>query len=617
MQDNNRTNRIVAFIIFVITSIVYLKTVAPTTSFWDCGEFITSAYIMGIPHPPGAPLYLLVGRFFSMIPFAADIGLRVNIISSFSSSITAMLTYLIIVRLIVMFRGTPRETVDKIIVYSSGIIGSLTLAFSDSFWFNSVEAEVYSISMFFTAFVVWLILVWYEKADESSSDKYIILIAYAIGLVIGVHLLSILALPALFLLVYFRKTKKIEWNSFAVFTLISGLIFIAIYPGIVKKVPNFMLYLNNTTGPGFTLVFLLIILGAILFSMKSAIDNKRRYIFLGLASLIVILIGVSTYATIYIRSGLNPDLDENDPENMTNMVSYLNREQYGEWSIVERRAPFWEYQIKKMYVRYFGWQFLGTGQTLGEDSRVVETLSPFGLFMIPFLFGIIGMFYHFVKDWRHGSFIMILFLATGLAIAVYLNQEDPQPRERDYVYTGSFMAFAIWIGIGAYALLDYFKTLSQKYREKPQQLLILVTALTLLFIMPINMFAFHYHSHNRTGNYVAHDYSYNILQSCEPNAILFTNGDNDTFPLWYLQYVENIRKDVRVVNLSLLNTHWYIKQLRDQEPKVPISLNNNQIDALEPRLWEEPKTVKFDVPKDAYLRDVGDIFEKRKLMEDV
>ncbi len=617
MQNDNRLNKIFAFIVFLVSTVVYFKTVAPTTSFWDCGEFITSAYILGVPHPPGAPFYLLIGRIFSIIPFAADIGYRVNIVSALSSGLTVLFTYLIIVRLIKMYRGENESLVDQIIVFGSGVIGSLSLAFSDSFWFNSVEAEVYSISLFFTALVVWLILRWYERADAPSSDKYLLLIAYSIGLVIGVHLLSILALPALFLLMYFRKADKLNWTNFMIAMGIGAVIFIAIYPGTVKWIPNLALFLKNSAGAGFTVVFFIAALIALTLGLHSAIKNKKRILFLALSSFLLILVAVSTYTAIYIRSNLNPQLDENDPETLENMVSYLDREQYGDWSYVDRRAPLWEYQIKKMYIRYFGWQFIGRGETLGEDGRVVENLSLNGLAMLPFILGIIGMFHHFRKNWHHGSFVMTLFFMTGLAIVLYLNQEDPQPRERDYVYVGSFMAFAIWIGIGASALLDYVKQQMQKFGQKQRLIAVIAGVLILLLLSPYNLLSFNYESHDRTGNFVAYDYSYNILQSCEPNAILFTNGDNDTFPLWFLQFVYGIREDVRVVNLSLLNTHWYIRQLRDEHPRVPISLNDNQIDALQPQLWEEAKTVSIPVPKDAYLRDLSDVFDKKQLIEEV
>lgn len=619
MQNDTRLNRIFALIVFLISIVVYLRTVAPTTSFWDCGEFITCSYILGVPHPPGAPLYILVGRIFSMIPFVEDIGMRVNVISSLSSAVTVMFTYLIIVRLIILFRGNPKDNLDRILTYASGIIGALTYAFTDSFWFNAVEAEVYAISIFFTALVVWLILIWYEKADEPDSDKYILLIAFSVGLAIAVHLLMILALPAVFLVIYFRKYQKLEWKSFWIFALISVIIFTVIYPGVVKWIPNFALFLKNKTSSEFASLFFLALFGALLYAIYKTYKDRKRIAFLALASFFIILTATSTYTAIYIRSGLNPAIDENDPENIENMVSYLNREQYGDWGYIERRAPLWEYQIKKMYLRYFGWQFIGQGQTLDEEGRIVENYSLHGLFGLPFLIGLIGMYFHFRKDWKHASAIMVLFLMTGIAIVFYLNQEDPQPRERDYVYVGSFFAFAIWIGIGVTAIADYMKNLLKNFQPAQKIIVLTVCILLLLFILPINLLSFHYKSHNRTGEYVAYDYSYNILQSCEPNAILFTNGDNDTFPLWFLQYVYGIRQDVRVVNLSLLNTHWYIKQLRDQEPRVPISLNDKQIENyMQARPWQkEGRLVRISVPKDAYLRDKSEVIEQKQLVQEV
>jgi hypothetical protein len=617
MQNDTRLNRIVAAIVFLISWLIYLRTVAPTTSFWDCGEFITCSYILGVPHPPGAPLYILIGRFFSMIPFVQDIGMRVNIISTIASAITVMFAYLIIVRLIILFRGRVQGNLDRLIVYGSGVIGALTFAFTDSFWFNAVEAEVYAISMFFTSMVLWLILVWHEQADDPQSDKYILLIAFSLGLAIGVHLLMILAMPALFLVIYFRKYQKIEWKNFWMFVGLSLLAFVALYPGIVKWLPNLSLFLKRKVGGEFMAFFFLVFIAALLYGIYYAYRTRKRLAFLIFTSFFLVLLAASTYTSLYIRSGLNPEIDENDPENLENLVSYLNREQYGDWSYVDRRAPLWEYQIEKMYLRYFGWQFIGHGQTLDDEGRIVENYSLNGLLGLPFLVGLIGMAFHFRKDWKNASAIMLLFLFTGIAIVLYLNQEDPQPRERDYVYVGSFFAFALWIGIGITAIMDYLRQLSSKFPERQKLLVVIVAILLVAFILPANMLAHNFKSHDRTGEYVAYDYSYNILQSCEPNAILFTNGDNDTFPLWFLQYVYGIRKDVRVVNLSLLNTHWYIMQLRDQEPRVPISLSDTQIMSLQPQFWPEARPIRLEVPRDAFLRDRSEILgDKQTLLAD-
>jgi len=581
---------IVASVVFVIAFLTYWSTVAPTTSFWDCGEFIACSYIMGIPHPPGAPLYILIGRIFSMLPIATDIGLRVNMTSVLLSSFSAMFTFLIIVRLLEMWQGKADTVQQRILHYGSGVIGALAFAFSDSQWFNSVEAEVYAGSLFFTAIVIWLILRWAERDNDPMSDKYILLIAYLIGLALGVHLLNLLALPTIAMIMYFHKRQKITVDSFFIFAGMAALAFVAVYPGVVKGIPQLILRFSFFSVG-------LVVLG-IVFLIRAAIKAHNREVALALMSLFLVFMGYSTYSAIYIRSALNPAIDENDPDTPQRFVSYLNREQYGDWSITKRRADLWDYQIKKMYIRYFGWQFIGKGDTIGPDGLISETVAFRGLLGLPFLLGLLGMIHHFYKDWRRASSILVLFIMTGLAIIIYLNQENPQPRERDYAYTGSFFAFALWIGIGASAVLEFARD-ALKNRQKLVQPVMTAVTVVLLLAVPGTMFAFNYHDHSRKGNYVAYDYSYNILQSCEPNAIIFTNGDNDTFPLWFLQTVYGIRRDVRIINLSLLNTGWYIKQLRDQEPKVPISLSDDEIDKIAPMPWKAQK-IKISVMPELY-----------------
>jgi len=635
MQNYKLTNRIFAGVAFVLSLIVYLKTIAPTVSFWDCGEFITCSYTLGIPHPPGAPLFLLIGRIFTMLPLATDIALRVNIISAIASALTVMLTYLIIVRFIKQWRGEPQNSDDVLILTASGLIGALAYAFTDTFWFNAVEAEVYAISMFFTSIIVWLILVWLEKADEKGSERYILIISYLVGLAMGVHLLMILALPAVFMIVYFKHldqtNQKITLKNFTIFAVISAGIFILIYPGIVQWVPN----IAGKLGVWF--IFAIII--ALAIGIYYAVSAKQKITSLALMSALLVVIGYSTYASLMIRSKLNPAIDENNPETMEGMVRYLNREQYGTWGTFPRRYPgllpdwqfhqqypgrsyatfnlgkqlsfMWNYQIKKMYWRYFGWQFIGKGRKLGPDHYIAANFSLIGLLGLPFLIGLIGMVHHFYRHWRHASVILTLFLLTGLAIVIYLNQENPQPRERDYVFVGSFFAFALWIGMGVSAILEWIQ---EAFREKKglKKALSWMIIAAFTVMAPINLIAHNYHEHNRSGNYVAYDYSYNILQTCEPNGILFTNGDNDTFPLWFLQQVYGIRKDVRVVNLSLLNTPWYIKQLKHEEPRVPISLTDDQIDRIELAPWKT-QTIKIPVPKRIRKEALADVGERKEL----
>ena len=645
MIDNSyiRLNRIIALLILIVTFIVYFDTMAPTVSYWDCGEFIAVSHTLGVPHPPGSPFFLLMGRIFSMLPFNEDIAFRVNVISPLVSALAVMLLYLSIVKVITHWRGRVNNITDVMIVFGGAAVGALTFAFTDSHWFNAVEAEVYAFSTFFTAIVVWLILLWNEKADQKGHERYILIIAYMIGLATGLHLLNLLAIPFVTLIIYFRK-YKVEWQSFGINVLITATIFFAIHNGIIKGLPKMA---AGFLGVGGTILLILSVFGL----MAWAIINKQHIISVAATSIVLILIGYSTYTMIFIRSNQDPTIDENDPETVKAMISYLEREQYGSVGQFPRRfrglkqmyevvGPpanngsyssrqkaqyrktdmdkqwgfFWNYQIKKMYNRYFLWQFAGRGPSTGEGVTPMGAnsredgvdWSQFGL-PLAFIIGILGMLYHGSKDQRMSFSVMSLFLLTGYAIILYLNQDDPQPRERDYSYVGSFFAFSIWIGAGVAAIGEFIeKRISNGEARKR---VIFITIILITLFMPSVMLSVNYHSHDRSGNYVAWDYSYNILQSVGPNGILFTNGDNDTFPLWYLQEVENVRKDVAVVNLSLLNTPWYIKQWKEARPKETkfINLSDNQVDAITSRLqrWEEKKVqvpVKND-PKnsDGYI----------------
>jgi len=577
MTAYHKIHRWTALLILLFSGVIYLLTMAPTLSFWDCGEFIAASETMSVPHPPGAPFYLLLGRFFSLLPLG-DIGFRVNLISVISSALTVMFLYLVIVQLVRIMRGREQDSHDYLIAIISGVIGSLTYAFSHSFWFNAVEAEVYAISMFFAAIVIWLIFAWREHSDSPAGDRYLLLIFYIIGLAIGVHLLNVLALPAIFLVIYYRKYPANNALRVLVAWVVSALLILPIYPGIVQKLPA-LAARHGLWVVGF--IFLLLV------AVYAYSVRKRHHIgALASGALLLVLIGYFSYAIILIRSGLNPPLDENNPETFAKLVAYLNREQYGVtglWSSFwPRRAPLWDYQINYMYIRYFLQNFMDMPR----------------FFALPLLLGFFGAVHHFSKDWKHASVVLNLFLFTGLAIVAYVNQNDPQPRERDYSYVGSFFAFAIWVGIGTQAVLEW---VTEKIRD-PRRLAnaLMAAGVILLLMLPINMLARSYHTHSRAGNYVAWDYAYNMLNSMEPDAIVFTNGDNDTFPLWYLQYVEHIREDVRVINLSLLNTGWYIRQLRDEEPRVPVSLtddfidnfvDSHEIDALRWRYLPAPSTI--------------------------
>ena len=625
-----RLNRLLAGFVFLASFLVYFSTMAPTVSFWDCGEFIATSYRLGVPHPPGAPLFLILGRFFSFLPIPGDIAYRMNMISVITSALAIMLLYLIIVQFVRHWRGHIKSVEDKIIAFGGGVIGALVFAFTDSHWFNAVEAEVYAVSTLSTALVVWLVLHWAERADEAGSERYILIIAYVLGLSTGVHLLNLLAIPFMAMIIYFRK-RNFSWLSFISLMGIVLAIFLIIYLGVIKGLPKIAVTFSKIMGTneaniviGSVLLFGIILLAGI-FAYAGGISSSRKNIIrLGAASLLLIVIGYSSYEIIFIRSSQNPTIDENDPETVQAAISYLEREQYGNTDLFRgdtfnnlsgkiddnklfpRRGSrqgshiknyqnyssdsdyFWRYQVNKMYWRYFLWQFAGRGPSTESGVSTFEAKPnedgvdwfQFGI-PLAFLLGVVGMVYHFNRDQYQALSVLALFILTGIAIVFYLNQPDPQPRERDYSYVGSFFAFAIWVGIGASAIFERILTI---FREKSFRIhAALGTGMALLIVVPGVMLFANYHTHDRTGNYLPWDYSYNILQTCEPNGIIFTNGDNDTFPLWYLQEVEGIRTDVTVANLSLLNTPWYIRQLRDSRPEGErfINLTDEQIIADE------------------------------------
>jgi len=621
-----RWNRILAGVVFLFSFIIYFTTMAPTVSFWDCGEFIATSYSLGVPHPPGSPLFLIIGRLFSMLPLSSDIAFRVNLISPTISALANMLLYLIIVKVVVHWRKSVSNINDVIVVFGGALVGALAFAFTDSHWFNAVEAEVYAMSTFFTAIVVWLILHWSERAEEKGNERYILIIAYMVGLAIGVHLLNLLALPFIALVIYFRK-QEFEWKSFIITVLLTGITFLLIHNGIIKGLPR----LASSAGLFAVVAVIIALVGAMIW----AVVSHKQILSIIFTSFVLIVIGYSTYTMVFIRSNQNPAIDVGEPNTIQSAIAYMEREQYGSVSQLPRKYDglpakyeavgrpefeqdfsskqnqayrfynmgkqwqfFANYQVKKMYWRYFLWQFAGRGPSTepGVTDFGANTAQDgvkwmqFGL-PLAFFLGLGGMFFHFQSDKKAAFTILTLFFITGLALIMYLNQDNPQPRERDYSYVGSFFAFSIWIGLGAAAIAE--KILKYiKEKELATRLAGTAIILQILLIPTVMLFA-NYHEHNRSGNYVAWDMAYNMLQSCEPNAVIFTNGDNDTYPLWYLQEVESVRKDVTVANLSLLNTPWHIKQLRDSRPigERFINLTDEQIDELSYGLqaWQEQK----------------------------
>ena len=600
---------------------------APTVSFWDTGEFIATSHILGIPHPPGSPLFLLIGKLFTLIPISADIAFRMNIFSPLISAATISLLFFICNEFI--DRLDSRDNAKHFKMWSS-LTASLTFAFTHSHWFNAVETEVYALSGFMTALVVYLILIWSKYKDEPHGAIYLMGIVYVIGLATGVHLLNLLTIPFIGLIIYF-STSKFSIKGLLITLCLSLLTFIVIQNGIIKGFPTIVSQI------GF--LGLLLLLAVILYFLYSSIINKKTLVSLICTSLLLIIVGYSTYFAIFIRSGQNPNIDENNPETIVEATSYLNRDQYGAMSLLPRKfdnlpskisivgSPeypdfqfsrkqnysyithnipeqmsfLWSYQINKMYTRYFLWQFAGKGPS--TDSFVSDFgASPkqdgvdwrqFGL-PLALIMGFIGLYFHFRKNKYDAFSLLTLFIMTGIAIIFYLNQDNPQARERDYSYVASFMAFSIWISIGIFSTINY---ISDTLLEKSIKLKASYFMITLFIVfIPLRMLIANYNEHDRTGNYIAWDMAYNMLQTCEPDAILFTNGDNDTFPLWYLQEVEKIRTDVRVVNLSLLNTPWYVTQLRDKENSF-ISMSDNEINNLDFKKWSS-NTISVNAPID-------------------
>ncbi len=665
-------NNLVGWVAFAIALITYTLTVEPTVSFWDCGEFIATSYKLEVGHPPGAPFFMLLARFFAIFTSnTAHVALAINMMSVFASAFTILFLFWTITNLArkIVSKNEELNINQQIAILSAGFIGAMAYAFSDTFWFSAVEAEVYASSSLFTAVVFWAILKWENVADEPYSNRWLIFIAYMMGLSIGVHLLNLLTIPAIVFVYYFRKYKVSGKGIF--FTSIISIFILAfimygIIPGAVQLAAQFELMFVNGFGMPFHsgLIFYLAALTALLilgiYYSHKKLKPVLNTFFLGVS---VILLGYSTFAVIVLRASANTPMNENQPDNTFALLSYLNREQYGDRPLfygpyytadylrdeegnvvsepqytyikykdkyleINKTNPkydydpkqktlfprmfsrdeghvsayqnwggvsagenpnflnnisfFFKYQLGQMYFRYLMWNFAGRQNDLqghgsflkgnwisgipfldmamvGPQSDLPDSMKNDKTrnvyYFLPFLLGFLGFFYSLKNSEQRFSVIALLFFFTGIAIVIYLNQTPYQPRERDYAYAGSFYAFAIWIGLG---VLSIYKFLERKIPAK----IALVAALVLTIPIPTLMATQNWDDHDRSGRYTARDFAANYLNSCEKNAILFTFGDNDTFPLWYAQEVEGIRTDVRVVNLSLLGTDWYINQMR-------------------------------------------------------
>ena len=676
-MDSKKLRYIIGGVVFLSALITFLRTVQPSVSLWDPGEISAASYSLMVPHPPGGPFWLLLGRIFSMIPFGADIGFRINLVSVFSSAVSVLLLYIIVVKLIENYRGKQYSTVsDSLFTYLPAAIGALAYAFSDTFWFNAVEANYFALSTLLFSLVIWLLMLWNEHRDEPGNEKYIILMAYVIGIATGVHLMSVLAILTFVSVVVMRKyvvddelyfstaklflihfailaviaaglwasqtsnqapspdqygafDTKFAWvmiavslvymgifykkiinrSSFYIPIIIGGVVLAFAYPGIVKLFPTILLKIGGVNPLPNAIIFILLI-AVLVYLLFWASKNKKEIFHLVVASFLVAMLGYTTYAMIIIRANQNTPMNENNPSNFSKLVYYLDREQYGDFPILKRRFSqepnqqaiytnyssdldfLWRYQINHMFNRYLN--FVGRVSTV-QDAGVNWK----DYFAIPFLVGLLGLFFHFRKDKKMAMAFLVLFIFMGYLIAFYQNQQQPQPRERDYFYDGAFFVFAVWIAFGVREGALYVMEKLKKFSFNKTIAFTLIGAAFLM--VPVRMYAINYFTHDRSRNWVPWDLAYNMLQSCAPNAILFTGGDNDTFPLWYIQYVEGVRRDVRIVNLSLANTDWYLLQLKDESPygskKVPFTYSDEQIKHLQVIRWNTTN-VSLPVPPD-------------------
>ena len=686
--------------VFFIALITYTLTVEPTASFWDCGEFIACAYKLQVPHPPGAPLFLLLGRMFSLLALGdvTKVAYWVNMMSVVSSALTILFlhwTIVMIGRKMINKSFEELNSNERFGLLASGVVGSLIYTFSDTFWFSAVEAEVYAMSSFFTAIVVWAAFKWELVEDRAESNRWILFIAYLVGLSIGVHLLNLVTLPALGLLYYFKRYEKPTLTggviSIFIALFILGIINAGIIPGLPSLAFQFELTFVNTLGFSYgsgAIVFLILLIAAVVFGIRYSYAKGKEVLNVALFSFVFLLIGYSTYTVALVRSGYNTPINENDPSNILNFLKYLKREQYGERSLIYgpvytaevtgykegadtpvfkmqdgkyveyTKKRVYEYdktqmmllprvyssqanhvklyqemlgipagekpsfgknleflfthQLGHMYMRYLLWNFVGRESdfqdawAINNVDIVIEKIKHFfngssaelpdilrtnkarnNYLYLPIIFVLLGFIYMLRKNDKDLLVTILMFVLTGVALTVYLNSPPTEPRERDYIFVGSFYFMSIWAGFAVMQILEIIQKIVNG--SKAQWVIVSILGLT----APAILAQQNWDDHDRSGRVHQIDFAKNLLNSCAPNAILFTGGDNDTFPLWYVQEVEGFRTDVRVCNLSLLGTDWYIDQMKrktyESQP-LPIKLSKDQLmEGINDQILYNPK----------------------------
>ena len=700
MKSYHLVNNIIGWIVCLIACGVYVSTAEATASWWDCGEYIATAFKLQVGHPPGAPSFQLFGRIFSMFSDPADAAHAVNIMSALCSGFTILFLFWGITLLAKHLLPDPQNPDVRNprtwAVFAAGIVGSLAYTFTDTFWFSAVEGEVYAMSSFFTSLVFWAILKWEEQADDPHALRWLLLIALLIGIAIGVHLLNLLTLPAIVYVVYFKKWPKTTFKGFVVSGLVSllllAVILWVIIPGIVNVDSAFDVFFVNTLHLPFnsgTIFFFVLLSAAIVWGLWFTSRHNKPLANAAVLAFLMLIIGYSTFFMLIIRANTNTPLNENAPKDAVALRAYLGREQYGDTPLLKgqyytagdpitaeegytkyvrgkdakgrdcyiaaahaqkyiyrsehtgifprmwsndasRKHPlFYEYwagkvrgnhkptasqnmkffhgyQMRWMYWRYFMWNFAGRQNDiqghyfnddgtrdylngnwisgikwldearLGPQDNLPDSLrenkARNTYYLLPLLLGIVGLVYHCIRHPKDTFIVAIMFLMTGIAIAIYLNMPPRQPRERDYAFVGSFCFFAIWIGLGVMALCDW---VSRLLKNESFQRVVVPVLFVLCLGVPALLAAQNWDDHDRSEKYAARDFAKNYVQSISNNGILITFGDNDTFPLWYVQEVEGVRTDVRILNYTLSGMHWYVEQLYnklyDSEP-LPFTL---------------------------------------------
>jgi len=576
----------VGLAVFLWAATVYFITLTPTVPFWDSGEFIAVSKILGVPHPPGTPFYVLIGRMATLVPIAS-IAQRVNGLSALASALAVLVTFFVALRLIRLAQGKDRTRTDEIVALVGAFTGAALLAFSDSFWENSIEAEVYSMMSLAQILVLWLGLKWWESHEQSPTAGPLLVAVYVMWLCVGLHLgVGIMGLPLMVLVLAVDRrvalvfvmpllsvllvTMGLERMAGGVLALSAGtfLIFAAqrklstgiAWGGAAASLVGMMVAFGDRD---FTPGTALLALAAVLVPGVMLARKAREGRILMLA-LLMMVIGYSTHVYLPIRAAQHPAINEGNPSNWERLKDLLERKQYGTSSMLERRAP-WGVQIDKEFWRYFRRQW-----PLFPTDRLWASL-------LPLLLGIAGAVYQARRE-RTSFVVTGCFVGlTTVGMIVFLNFTDHEVRERDYFFQSGFHAYALWIALGVAWVMRW---VSDSFKAENAKRVGLGATAGLMMLQPVLVMKNLWYTHDRRGNYVARDYAYNMLAPLARNSFVFTNGDNDTFPLWYIQQVEGFRKDVRVVNLSLLNTDWYIFQLRDEAPKVPITLADADIDRL-------------------------------------